>query len=217
MQISYDGSGFVDIRRISDNVFFDIRYASDNNFVGERIDGYQAPLAFLTREAAEALKRAADLLKEKNLGLLIFDVYRPKKAVNHFVRWAKDESDTKMKELFYPDIDKSRLFELGFISTESSHSRGSTVDLSLFDLKTKAQADMGGRFDFFGEISHFDCKSVSAKQQENRRLLRSIMTEAGFLPLDTEWWHFTLGNEPYPDMYFDFDVGLDTAVGKICK
>lgn len=217
MQISYDSSGFVDIRRISDNVIFDIRYASDNNFVGRKIDGYQAPLAFLTKEAAEALKRAAELLKEKNLGLLVFDAYRPKKAVDHFVRWAKEESDTKMKEVFYPGVDKSRLLELGYISAESSHSRGSTVDLSLFDLKTKAQTDMGGCFDFFGEISHFDCKSVSVKQQENRRLLRSVMTEAGFLPLDGEWWHFMFGNEPYPDTYFDFDISLDTAVGKICK
>ena len=207
MNLSFDRSGFVDAGSITDNIRTDIRYYSENNFVGKRIDGYRSPLALLTEEAAKQLKNAADCLKEKGFGLVIFDAYRPQKAVDCFVRWAKDENDNKKKMLYYPDVDKSELFSLGFISAHSSHSRGSTVDLSLYDLESGKDVDMGSGFDFFGEISHSDCKSlITDKQFENRQILRKAMTEAGFLPLQEEWWHFTLENEPYPDMYFDFDI-----------
>lgn len=207
MKISYDRPGFVDISRIADNIRTDIRYFGENNFVGRRIDGYRRPLALLTEEAAKALKTAAASLKEKGFGLVVFDAYRPQKAVDCFVRWAKDEQDDKMKPLFYPDMDKAKLFSLGFISPQSSHSRGSTVDLSLFSLETGKNIDMGSDFDFFGEISRSDCREMlTDKQFENRQLLKSVMTEAGFDPLPEEWWHFTLRDEPYPDTYFDFDI-----------
>ncbi len=207
MKISYDRSGFVDISRFADNIKTDIRYFGENNFVGRRIDGYRRPLALLTEEAAKALKTAADSLKEKGFGLVVFDAYRPQKAVDCFVRWAKDEQDDKMKPLFYPDVDKTKLFSLGFISPQSSHCRGSTVDLSLFSLDTGENIDMGSDFDFFGEISRSDCREMlTDKQFENRQLLKSVMTEAGFYPLLEEWWHFTLRNEPYPDTCFDFDI-----------
>lgn len=207
MKTSSDRPDFVDISRIADNIRTDIRYYSGNNFVGRRIDGYRCPLALLTEEAAKQLKNAADRLKEKGFGLVIFDAYRPQKAVDCFVRWAKDESDDKMKPMYYPDVDKTKLFSLGFISARSSHSRGSTVDLSLYDLQSGKDVDMGSGFDFFGEISHSDCRSlITDKQFENRQVLRKAMTEAGFLPLQEEWWHFTLENEPYPDTFFDFDI-----------
>ncbi|MGN1442682.1 MAG: M15 family metallopeptidase [Acutalibacteraceae bacterium] len=207
MKTSSDRPDFVDISRIADNIRTDIRYYSENNFVGRRIDGYCCPLALLTVEAAEALKKAADCLKEKGFGLVIFDAYRPQKAVDCFVLWAKDESDDKMKSLYYPDIDKSELFSLGFISAHSSHNRGSTVDLSLYDLESGKDIDMGSGFDFFGEISHPDCRGlITDKQFDNRQILQKAMTEAGFLPLQEEWWHFTLEDEPYPDTYFDFDI-----------
>ena len=207
MKISLDRPGFVDISRIADNIRTDIRYFGENNFVGRRIDGYRRPLALLAEEAAKALKAAAASLKEKGFGLVVFDAYRPQKAVDCFVRWAKDEQNDKMKPLFYPDIDKSKLFSLGFISPQSSHSRGSAVDLSLFSLETGKNIDMGSDFDFFGEISRSDCREMlTDKQFENRQLLKSVMTEAGFDPLPEEWWHFTLRDEPYPDTYFDFDI-----------
>ena len=207
MKISLDRPGFVDISRIADNIRTDIRYFGENNFVGRRIDGYRRPLALLTEEAAKALKAAAASLKEKGFGLVVFDAYRPQKAVDCFVRWAKDEQNDKMKPLFYPDMDKAKLFSLGFISPQSSHSRGSAVDLSLFSLETGKNIDMGSDFDFFGEISRSDCREMlTDKQFENRQLLKSVMTEAGFDPLPEEWWHFTLRDEPYPDTYFDFDI-----------
>ena len=207
MKISYDRPGFVDISRIAGNIRTDIRYFGENNFVGRRIDGYRRPLALLTEEAAKALKAAAASLKEKGFGLVVFDAYRPQKAVDCFARWAKDEQDDKMKPLFYPDMDKAKLFSLGFISPQSSHSRGSAVDLSLFSLETGKNIDMGSDFDFFGEISRSDCREMlTDKQFENRQLLKSVMTEAGFDPLPEEWWHFTLRDEPYPDTYFDFDI-----------
>ena len=207
MKISLDRPGFVDISRIADNIRTDIRYFGENNFVGRRIDGYRRPLALLTEEAAKAIKTASASLKEKGFGLVVFDAYRPQKAVDCFVRWAKDEQDDKMKPLFYPDMDKAKLFSLGFISPQSSHSRGSTVDLSLFSLETSKNIDMGSDFDFFGEISRSDCREMlTDKQFENRQLLKSAMTEAGFDPLPEEWWHFTLRDEPYPDTCFDFDI-----------
>ena len=207
MKISYDRPGFVDISRIAGNIRTDIRYFGENNFVGRRIDGYRRPLALLTEEAAKALKAAAASLKEKGFGLVVFDAYRPQKAVDCFARWAKDEQDDKMKPLFYPDMNKAKLFSLGFISPQSSHSRGSAVDLSLFSLETGKNIDMGSDFDFFGEISRSDCREMlTDKQFENRQLLKSVMTEAGFDPLPEEWWHFTLRDEPYPDTYFDFDI-----------
>ena len=207
MKISLDRPGFVDISRIADNIRTDIRYFGENNFVGRRIDGYRRPLALLTEEAAKAIKTAAASLKEKGFGLVVFDAYRPQKAVDCFARWAKDEQDDKMKPLFYPDMDKAKLFSLGFISPQSSHSRGSAVDLSLFSLETGKNIDMGSDFDFFGEISRSDCREMlTDKQFENRQLLKSVMTEAGFDPLPEEWWHFTLRDEPYPDTYFDFDI-----------
>lgn len=207
MKISYDRPGFVDISRIAGNIRTDIRYFGENNFVGRRIDGYRRPLALLTEEAAKAIKTASASLKEKGFGLVVFDAYRPQKAVDCFVRWAKDEQNDKMKPLFYPDMDKAKLFSLGFISPQSSHSRGSTVDLSLFSLETGKNIDMGSDFDFFGEISRSDCREMlTDKQFENRQLLKSVMTEAGFDPLPEEWWHFTFRNEPYPETYFDFDI-----------
>ena len=201
-----DSSDFVQISEAVPDAILEIRYFSTYNFVGDRIDGYEAPVALLTKEAASALRIAADSLLARGYRLKIFDAYRPQTAVNHFIRWAEDVPDVRMKEYFYPDVDKSLLFDLGFICARSSHSRGSTVDLTLFDVSTGREVDMGGTFDWFGKESYPDYAGVSESQSALRALLRDAMTAAGFKPFDTEWWHFTLCDEPYPDTYFDFPV-----------
>ncbi len=204
-----DSSGFVILSEAVPDVILEIRYYSTYNFVGARIDGYEEPCAMLTKEAAEALKKVSDELITKGYRLKIFDAYRPQRAVTHFANWAKDVDDTKMKKYFYPDLDKSVLFDQGYIDYKSGHSRGSTLDLTLFDMKTEKEVDMGGTFDFFGKRSHPDYKKITKKQYNNRMILRNAMLKHGFKPLSTEWWHFTLKDEPYPDTYFDFTVKQD--------
>jgi len=198
--------GFVYVDEVIPAARFDNRYFGEYNFVGTRIDGYNAPFAILTKEAAEALKRVSDDLAEEGYGILIYDAYRPQKAVNHFVAWSRDPSDTKMKDDFYPEVDKSRLFELGYIASKSGHSRGSTVDLTLVRLDTGELVDMGGPYDFFGPLSHHGTDLVTEEQTANRNILKETMEKHGFAAYDQEWWHYTLKPEPYPDTYFDFDV-----------
>ena len=206
IKYSNDSSNFVLLNDIVPDAILEIRYYSTYNFVGERIDGYEEPLAFLTKQAALALKEVSDELVSKGYRLKIFDAYRPQKAVDHFVRWAKDANDIKMKQYFYPELEKDVLFPLGYILERSGHSRGSTVDLTLFDMNLEREVDMGGTFDYFGELSHPDYKNITDEQYANRMLLREVMLKHGFNPLEEEWWHFTLNNEPYPNTYFTFPV-----------
>ena len=201
-----NSSGFVKLAEAVPDAILEIRYYSTYNFVGDRINGYEAPVAMLTKEAAAALKEVSDELVQKGYRLKIYDAYRPQTAVNHFERWAKDLNDTRMKEYFYPELDKSVLFDQGYIAHRSGHSRGSTVDLTLFDMRTEKEVDMGGTFDYFGELSHPDYKEITEEQYNNRMILREAMMAHGFKPLETEWWHFTLKKEPYPRTYFDFPV-----------
>ncbi len=203
---SDDAAGFVSVSEAIPDVILEIRYYSTFNFIGDRIDGYQAPAALLTKEAASRLKEVSGEAMGKGFRLKIFDAYRPQKAVDHFVRWAKDYADIRMKEYFYPGLEKRELIPGGYIAEHSGHSRGSTVDLTLFDMKAGHDADMGGPFDFFGELSHPDYQGITREQYANRMLLREMMLRHGFRPLTTEWWHFTLENEPYGDTYFTFDI-----------
>lgn len=220
-----DNSDFVTITDVVPDAILEIRYYGTYNFVGTRVDGYQQPTALLTREAADSLKAVSDDLIQQGYRIKIFDAYRPQMGVDHFVRWAADLSDTAMKPYFYPDLDKSVLFEQEYIMEKSGHTRGSTVDLTLFDMATEREVDMGATFDWFGVESHPDfCgnpetgeytgdnsaspagRSITAQQFANRMILRRAMLAHGFKPLDSEWWHFTLKNEPYPDTYFTFPV-----------
>lgn len=223
-----DSSNFVNITDVIPDVILEIRYHSTYNFVGARIDGYEQPVALLTREAADSLKAVNSDALALGYRLKIYDAYRPQKAVDHFVRWAEDVADTCMKQYFYPMLDKSVLFEQGYIYARSGHTRGSTVDLTLFDMQTGKEVDMGGTFDWFGIESHPDWCGPNAdtklypeigkytgdgtglteQQFNNRMLLRSLMLRHGFNPIDSEWWHFTLNNEPYPDTYFEFPVKM---------
>ena len=197
---------FVVLAEVIPDVIQEIRYHSTYNFVGERVDGYEAPIAIITRQAAEALKGVNEEVMAKGYRLKIFDVYRPQRAVNHFIRWAKEVDNVKMKEYFYPEVPKEELFEREYIMARSGHSRGSTVDLTLFNMQTGKEVDMGGTFDWFGERSHPDFEDITEEQKANRLLLREAMLRHGFKPLDSEWWHFTLADEPYPDTYFDFPI-----------
>ena len=200
--------GFVFVSDVAPNILLDIRYFSTYNFVGARVDGYVAPIAILTHKAAMALKEVSDDLKNRGYLLKIFDAYRPQKAVDHFVRWAREINDTIYKRAFYPDIDKSKLFALGYISSKSGHSRGSVVDLTLVDILTGQELDMGTPFDFFGPKSGHGTNLITNEQTANRELLKNAMLRHGFKLYQEEWWHYTLNNEPYPDTYFNFDVML---------
>lgn len=197
---------FVVLTAAVPDVMLDIRYYSTFNFVGARIDGYEEPVAIVTKEAAAALARVNDELRGTGYRLKVFDAYRPQSAVDHFVRWAADPSAVATKQYFYPDVDKSTVFDLGYVARRSGHSRGSTVDLTLFDMSTQADVDMGGTFDFFGERSHPDYQYLTEAQMKNRQFLRQLMEKNGFRGITTEWWHYTLVDEPYPDTYFEFPV-----------
>ena len=198
--------GFVRLAEEVPDAILEIRYYSTYNFTGERIDGYEVPVAMLTKEAATALKGASDEAMRRGCRLKIYDAYRPQRAVVHFMRWAQDAGDERMKYAFYPNLDKSVLFAQGYIAEKSGHSRGSTVDLTLLDMRTGKELDMGGTFDWFGPESHPGYRGVTEEQYANRMMLREIMVGHGFKPIEEEWWHFTLENEPYPDTYFDFPV-----------
>ncbi len=206
MTFSDDASGFVLLSDVVPDAILEIRYYSTYNFVGDRIDGYEEPVALLTKEAAEALRAVSDDLIGQGYRLKIYDAYRPQMAVSHFMRWALDFSDVRMKPYFYPELEKDALFPLGYIAEHSGHSRGSTVDLTLFDMTAGKEVDMGGTFDYFGELSHPDYTDITPEQYANRMLLREAMIRHGFRPLVEEWWHFTLDTEPYPDTYFTFPV-----------
>ena len=201
-----DASDFVLLGEYIPGILQEIRYYSSYNFVGDRIDGYEEPVALLTLEAARALKAVSNELNVQGYRLKIFDAYRPARAVKHFVLWGIEDLDLRMKPFFYPVLEKQELFARGYIASQSSHSRGSTVDLTLLDMRTGKEVDMGSPFDLFSEVSHPDYRGVSAEQYQNRMLLQKAMVRNGFLPIDCEWWHFTLKDEPYPDTYFDFPV-----------
>ena len=206
----YDATGFVSVSEVIPDVILEIRYYSTYNFIGDRVDGYEEPVALLSREAALALSNASDELREKGYRIKIFDAYRPQTAVDHFARWASDTGDTRMKEYFYPDIDKSLLFSYGYIAYRSGHSRGCTVDITLFDMNTGKEVDMGGPFDYFGQLSHPYYTGITEQQYQNRMILRNAMLNNGFRACSTEWWDFTYTDEPYPYTYFSFPVSTDS-------
>jgi zinc D-Ala-D-Ala dipeptidase len=199
-------SSFVDAATAVPGLVAEIRYFGSNNFVGRPIDGYEHPRCLLTREAANALAKAQLTLSERGLGLKVFDCYRPRRAVAHFVRWARDLKDTATKATHYPNVNKRELFKKGYIASRSGHSRGSTVDLTVVRRSDGQELDMGTPFDFFSLRSWPSSEAVTPEQRANRMLLAGAMRRAGFRPLHTEWWHFTLRNEPFPDTYFDFVV-----------
>ena len=199
-------AGFVVLGDFVPQIIQEIRYHSTYNFIGERIDGYEEPVAILSIEAARALRAVSNELFVMGYRLKVFDAYRPACAVRRFVLWGIEDQDVRMKPYFYPDLEKQELFQKGYIAKQSSHSRGSAVDLTLLDMKTGKEVDMGSPFDLFSEVSHPGYRGITEEQYRNRMLLQHTMVRNGFLPLDCEWWHFVLKDEPYPDTYFEFPV-----------
>lgn len=229
---------FVALPTVAPTIIQEIRYLTPHNFVGEPIDGYDQPLCILTRPAARALQRAQSKLLRQGYSLKVYDCYRPQRAVDHFVRWAKDLTDERMKPEFYPQVDKSRLFTDGYIAEKSGHSRGSTVDLTIVKLPAKPtppyfpgeklvpcyapqgerfrdnSVDMGTGYDCFDTLSHTDDPRIQGGQRANRQLLKSTLADAGFTNLPEEWWHFTHKPELFPDTYFDFPVSWRSVLGR---
>lgn len=199
-------SDFVYVKDIIPKISLEMRYFGSHNFTGRPIRGYEKPVAILTKRAALALQQVEKHLNKKGLGLKIYDSYRPQRAVDNFKSWSLKTDDTIAKREFYPLLDKKNLFNLGFIASKSGHSRGSTVDLTLISLKDQKEIDMGGPFDFFGAVSHHQYTNLSARQKENRKILKEAMAKFGFKAYDKEWWHYTLQDEPYRKTYFDFIV-----------
>lgn len=197
--------GFVYLNKLDPSIQLDLKYITSDNFVGTPVNGYEKEVCICTEEAAKALKEVQKEVKVKGWSLIIFDAYRPQKAVNHFIHWAKDLNDTLTKSKFYPQVDKKDLFKLNYIASKSSHSRGSTFDLSILDEKGNL-LDMGTPFDYFGSESWPNYDGINSQQKANRLYLQGIMEKYGFKPYQEEWWHFTLKNEAFPDTYFDFDV-----------
>jgi len=198
--------GFVYVRTIIPDIDVELRYYSTHNFVGDTIVGYKANTLILTKQSAEALKKVQDELQQQNLCLRVYDGYRPQRAVNHFMRWAKDLNDTINKQEFYPEVEKRFLFREEYIATRSGHSRGSTVDLTIIDGNTNEPLDMGSPFDFFGQQSWVNYEGITDEQKTNRQLLQQVMLKHNFRNYSKEWWHFTLRWEPFPDTYYDFEV-----------
>lgn len=201
-----DATDFVDTRALIPDLVVEMRYAGHENFVGRPITGYDDPVCLLTQRAAAALANAQKVLAESGLGLKVFDCYRPTRAVADFAAWARDPQDQARKPDYYPNVDKSQLFALGYIAERSGHSRGSTLDITLIDLTTGAEVDMGSAYDLFDTRSWPTDQTVRPAQRANRLMLQSVMTANGFRPLAEEWWHFTLNDEPFPETYFDFPV-----------
>lgn len=209
--------GFVYVKDYVPDVIEDIRYSTNNNFMGAVVNGYKSNSAIITKKAAEKLKEAADEFRKDGYVIKIYDSYRPQKAVDHFVRWAKT-SDQKNKANYYPTIAKKNLFPR-YIASKSGHSKGSTLDLTICDAQTKKEVDMGSHFDYFGPPSHTTFlgsypegnadKKVEKKHQDKRLYMKRVMERHGFINYANEWWHYTLKNEPYPHKYFDFDVSID--------
>ncbi len=196
--------GFVYIKDEIPTIKVELRYFSENNFVGQRIDGYNANVVILSKDATKALKKVQDELLKDSLSLKVFDAYRPQRAVNHFRKWARNVNDTLTKQAYYPNVKKKNLFKEGYISTRSRHSSGSTLDITLVDLSTYKELDMGTSYDYLGKESQTFYKGITQQQQKNRMLLKNVMSKYGFRNYSQEWWHFTLRGEPFLNKYFDF-------------
>ncbi|PHR68878.1 MAG: peptidase M15 [Lutibacter sp.] len=198
--------GFVYVTDEIPSIKVELRYFSENNFVGQKIEGYNSNVVILSHEATKTLKKVQSELLKDSLSLKIFDAYRPQRAVNHFRKWARNVNDTLTKQDFYPKVKKKNLFKEGYISTHSRHSSGSTLDITVVDLKTCKELDMGTAYDHFGKESHTFYGGITQKQKANRMFLKTVMSKHGFRNYPQEWWHFTLRGEPFLNQYFDFAV-----------
>ncbi|MGZ7441493.1 D-Ala-D-Ala dipeptidase VanX [Paenibacillus sp. TH7-28] len=200
--------GFVFLDEVLPGIRWDAKYATWDNFTGKPVDGYEVNRIVGTHELAAALHVAQEQAAVLGYGLLLWDGYRPQRAVDRFLTWSEEPEDGRTKSKHYPNINRSEMIQQGYVATQSGHSRGSAIDLTLYRLDTDALVPMGGDFDLMDVISHHEAKGITKAEAKNRRLLRSIMESSGFSSYEYEWWHYTLKNEPYPNTYFDFPISL---------
>lgn len=224
--------GFVELNEIDSTILSSLRYFTEENFLGTQVDGYKKNTVVMTVQCAQALKKVQEEVKKDGYCLVVYDAYRPQKAVNHFVKWALDAADQKKKDQYYPRVDKANVFDLGYIAMRSGHSRGSTVDLTIIKDGRKPHSirirdrklldgytvkylndgtiNMGTSFDLFDVASHFENEVIRKNYKKNREYLKNVMEKNGFVAYANEWWHFTLKDEPYAKdldtSYFDFDI-----------
>ena len=198
--------GFVYLDELIEDCIIDAKYAGTDNFMGRPADGYERPLVVASREVAEGCVKAAEILRRQGYLLKVFDAYRPQRAVDDFCRWGDDIADQRRKPIHYPNIEKHRMFDEGYIARKSTHTRGCSVDLTIVDRKTHQEVDMGAIFDYMDPRSWPDSPEVTEAQRKNRYILRDAMLACGFEPLENEFWHFIITPEPYPDTYFDFPI-----------
>jgi D-alanyl-D-alanine dipeptidase len=198
--------GFVFLDEALSGVRWDAKYATWDNFTGTPVDGYEVNRVVGSDALADALQGAKTRAAAIGFGLLLWDAYRPQRAVDRFLEWSAQPEDGRTKQRFYPNIDRAAMFTNGYVAPKSGHSRGSAVDLTLYRLDTGELAPMGGGHDFMDERSHHGARGVSAVEARNRRTLCDVMEHSGFERYDHEWWHYALRYEPYPDTYFDFPV-----------
>lgn len=199
-------NGFVFVDDVVSGIRWDAKYATWDNFTGKPVDGYLANRIVGTIALCAALQRAQDEAAGLGFGVVLWDGYRPQRAVECFLRWSRQPEDDRTKLRHYPNIARSEMVELGYVAAKSGHSRGSTVDLTLYDLTTRELAPMGGDHDLMDEVSHHGARGITQDEARNRQRLRSVMEACGFCAYECEWWHYTLKDEPYPDTYFDFLV-----------
>lgn len=197
---------FVFVDEALPGIRWDAKYATWDNFTGKPVDGYGANRIVGTRVLCAALEQAREKAAALGFGLLLWDAYRPQRAVDCFLRWSREPEDGRTKPKHYPNIDRTEMFEKGYVAARSSHSRGGAVDLTLYDLAGGALVPMGGGFDLMDPVSRHGARGITRAEAENRRRLCSIMESCGFTSYDREWWHYTLKREPYPDTYFNFPI-----------
>ncbi len=198
--------GFVYMDEALPGIFWDAKYTTEDNFTGAAVDGYRINRVVGTHEMAEALGKAKNLAAVRGFGLLLWDGYRPQRAVDRFLRWAASPEDGGTKGKHYPNIDKADIVPLGYVATKSGHSRGSAIDLTLCEARSGHPADMGGDFDLMDVRSHHGAEGIAPEAARNRQTLKEIMEACGFSAYVCEWWHYLLKDEPYPGRYFDFPV-----------
>ena len=198
--------GFVFLDEMLRGIRWDAKYATWDNFTGKPVDGYEVNRIVGTHAVALSLLETQKQAAALGYGLLLWDGYRPKRAVECFIRWSEQPEDNLTKEKYYPSIERTEMFAKGYLAFRSGHSRGSTIDLTLYHLDTGALVPMGSGFDFMDARSHHDAKGITDTESQNRGHLRSIMENSGFESYRFEWWHYVLRKEPYPNTYFDFPV-----------
>ncbi|HEY4459356.1 MAG TPA: D-Ala-D-Ala dipeptidase VanX [Pseudonocardiaceae bacterium] len=198
--------GFALVDEVVPGVRWDAKYATWDNFTGKPVDGYAVNRIVGTRALCAALTRAREEAATLGFGLLLWDGYRPQRAVDRFLRWSQEPEDCRTKPRHYPNIERAEMVEQGYVATKSGHTRGSAVDLTLYHLATGELADMGGDHDLMDSVSHHGADGITPVEARNRQHLRSIMEASGFVSYDYEWWHYSLKDEPYPDTYFDFPI-----------